>query len=75
MLTDAEMQRLLDEREKHNFRARPSTGNALIQYLLALDAALPWMVEEVRRLRAKVKEWNEYTGVLGDSDEEEESNG
>lgn len=54
MLTDAEMQRLLD--------ARVDVGDALSyqfggsaphveRYVLALDAALPKLVEEVRRMR------------------------
>lgn len=58
MLTDAEMQRLLDAREKHgnwlfSYRLDPARSE-WIAYVLALDAALPKLVEEVLRLRIDV---------------------
>lgn len=78
MLTDAEMQRLLDAHDKHgellSYRVDPKRGEWLA-YVLALDAAMPKLVEEVRRLRAEVKELNEYVAVLCGRNPKEESNG
>ena len=67
MLTDAEMQRLLD------MRVCAATGGYSLEDILALDAALPKLVEEVRRLRAEIKEWNEYVAVMCGGNPKEES--
>lgn len=78
MLTDAEMQALLDRREHQDDSAPPATLELTVQqleYIVALDAALPKLVEEVRRLRAEVKELNEYVAVLCGRNPKEESNG
>lgn len=53
-LTDSEMQELLAARVK-------TAGMSLVapeakKYIRALDIALPWMVSEIRRLRALVGE-------------------
>lgn len=76
MLTDAEMTTLLDMREHQDDPAPAATLELTVQavqYLLALDAALPQMVEEVRRLRAEIKEWNEYVAVMCGGNPKEKS--
>jgi hypothetical protein len=60
-MSDAEMDVLLEEREKH-IESLPYVfideaeewGSR--DYVLRLDAALPWMVGEIRRLRVTLAE-------------------
>lgn len=54
MLTDAEMQKLLDARAEAGDALSYMLGDCaphVEAYIVALDSALPRLVEEVRRLR------------------------
>jgi hypothetical protein len=59
MLTDAEMDALLKQHEKYK-EATPYVDDDSfpeeIAYMRALDAALPWFVDEIRRLRVTLAE-------------------